>query len=204
MVNFGGIVTVTGDLSDNNGPRALYSFSPSVQGSIEVYAFPSHVPLATTLIAVLRPTSISWGTPSDIRVDYHNLNAISPHTQTGNNNEAFVQRTPLQPPELGGGIGFRIRTWSGKDIDLSSIVPDTATYRIATRLYRLTRPIVTSVTPNPIHIIIGQMKLSRRLGVYKMELCFSHSTLHPLSPTPGDSDDLRHLVIGSYIILHSL
>jgi len=114
---------VTGDLFDGLRLRNLYTFSQTVQGSIEVHALPTHIPLTSPLIAVLYPNLLSpWKTPSETRVVYHN--AINPGPAPFNNAvniPSLVQYITLQLPELGGGIGFRISAWLGTDIDLSIV-----------------------------------------------------------------------------------
>lgn len=135
-IGHAGIVTVIGDLSDGLGLRHLYTFSPTGQGSIDVHALPTHIPLSSTLIAVLNPNLQSpWETPSETGTVYNNaINARPAPFNTAVNIPSLVQYMPLHLPELGGGIGFRIRAWSGRDIDLS-IVTGTATSK--TRLYRV-------------------------------------------------------------------
>jgi hypothetical protein len=53
-----------------------------------------------------------------------------------------IQLTPLQPPELGGGIGFRITVRPGKYIDLSLV---TGTATSPSRLYRVRAQVVSFI-----------------------------------------------------------
>ena len=127
----GSVVIVDGDLSDGLGIRPLYTFSPAAQqlqlGAIELHAIPTHIPLSSPLIAVLQPgLPLPWLSPSAIHVDYRNPNPrLAPF---------IIQHTPLQPPELGGGIGFRITVAPGRHIDLSLV---TGTATSLTRQYRV-------------------------------------------------------------------
>ena len=129
------VVIVHGDLS-GLGIRPLYTFSFSGQlGSIDLHALPTHIPLSSPLIAVLNPDLQSgWETPSATGVVYND--PINPPLAAFN-----IQLTLLQPPELGGGIGFRITVRPGRYIDLS-LVTGTATK--PSRLYRVPRAQVVS------------------------------------------------------------
>jgi hypothetical protein len=129
------VAIVEGDLSDGSGIRPLYTFSQMDQpGNIYLHALPTHIPLSSPLIAVLNPGLISpWEIPSATTVFYND--PINPHSASFS-----IQLTPLQPPELGGGIGFRIAVAPGRYIDLS-LVTGTATSR--SRLYRVHAQVVS-------------------------------------------------------------
>jgi hypothetical protein len=132
------IVVVRGDLSDGLGIRPLYTFSPTGQlGSINLHALPTRIPLSSPLIAVLNPGILPRWVPSATGVVYNN--PINPHLPPFS-----IQLTPHQPPELGGGIGFRITVAPGRYIDLS-LVTGTATSRRTTRsrLYRVRAQVVS-------------------------------------------------------------
>jgi len=129
------VVIVHGDLSDGLGIRPLYTFSPTGQlGSINLHALPTQIPLSSPLIAVLNPGLLSpWVTPSATGVVYND--PINPHLAPFG-----IQLTPLQPPELGGGIGFRITVAPGRHYDLSFV---TGTATSPSRLYRVRAQVVS-------------------------------------------------------------
>jgi hypothetical protein len=135
-------ITISGDFSvvivnrnlSGSGIRPLYTFSFSANlGCINLHALPTQIPLSSPLITILNPALVSpWVTPSTTGVVYNN--PINPRLAPFN-----LQLTPLQPPELGGGIGFRITVGPGRYIDLS-LAKGTATSRF--RVYRVRAQVV--------------------------------------------------------------
>jgi hypothetical protein len=106
------VVIVHGDLSA--WVSDPFTHFPSGQlGSIDLHALPTHIPLSSPLIAVLNPDLQSgWVTPSATGVVYND--PINPPLAAFNNMVNNLFNTPLQLPELGGGIGFRISSEARK------------------------------------------------------------------------------------------
>jgi len=79
------------------------------------------------MLLVLNPNLV---TPSATDVVYND--PITP--------QLYIQLTPLQPPDLGGGIGFRITVGPGRYIDLRLV---TCTATSPSQLYRVRAQAVT-------------------------------------------------------------
>lgn len=117
----------------NKGCRSSLHSRPLSSFDLAVSTFMPfrHMFLCRPPLLVLNPDLLSpWVTPSATDVVYND--PINP--------QLYIQLTPLQPPDLGGGIGFRIAVGPGRYIDLRHV---TGTATSPSRLYRVRAQAVT-------------------------------------------------------------